>query len=421
MKLKRIPHGLVLSIAALLVLAPLSILTGQTQAPQTAPNPQASQAQPPAKAPQAPRGTTPAARRAPPKPPAPLTLRQVLESLSQTKNSRRVEDTISKAGVQFQTSPAVVDILKQYGASDKLISMIPAPPPPPPPPPAPKMARPLTVVCEPKDCTVIVNDRFQGSTTDNRKTVSGFNTGEATIRIFADGYEQLARRVVLEEGKPLEEKFILNRSTQAREEAARALLLKAVIRLGGLDGLVEMGDVDGTGMMEWTTSTGSTERWSVTFSKRPGKNLSTTFKTQDGQCTASIVALTAKKECKGSLRNGGDKIAEQATSLFLSYQVQDVIDTLLRRPLIASETEVNRVDSVDAKDSYSLIVGSDGLPTDLVYRVAGSDAPIRVQYSNYMNLGKGWAPGKVSIGRVNAAPAWIFTFMNVKSNRGGRG
>src|SRR6266850_443523 len=76
------------------------------------------------------------------KPPTPLTLRQVIESLSATRSSVRAEALVSKAGVQFEASAAVVDILKQFGASQKLISMIPVPPPPPAPPapPAPKIA-----------------------------------------------------------------------------------------------------------------------------------------------------------------------------------------------------------------------------------------------------------------------------------------
>src|SRR5262245_33062761 len=67
--------------------------------------------------------------------PTPMTLRQVLEALSSLRNSSRVETQISRAGgVQFEATPAVVDILKQFGASAKLISMIPPPPASPAPP-----------------------------------------------------------------------------------------------------------------------------------------------------------------------------------------------------------------------------------------------------------------------------------------------
>src|SRR5262249_37754606 len=166
-------------------------------------------------------------RATPPKPPTPLTLRQVIEALFSTRNSSRVEDQISKAGVQFQATPAIVDILKQFGASPKLISMIPAPPPPPE-LPAPKLAGPLTVICEPKDCAVAVDDKYAGSTTQNRKTVSGLHPGEVSIDVFADGYEHLNRRIQLQEGKPAEEKFSFKRSPELRQQIASAALLKAV-------------------------------------------------------------------------------------------------------------------------------------------------------------------------------------------------
>src|SRR5215470_2848532 len=63
--------------------------------------------------------------------PMPMTLRQVIESLLTLKNSSRVEDQISKAGVRFQATPGVLDILKEFGAGPKLLSMIPPPPAPP--------------------------------------------------------------------------------------------------------------------------------------------------------------------------------------------------------------------------------------------------------------------------------------------------
>src|SRR5690242_7388502 len=102
---------------------------GTPTAPQTAPQ------TPPQTPPQT--QTPQRGQRAAAKPPTPLTLRQVIESLFTLKNSARVEDMISKAGgVQFRATPDNVDILKQFGASQKLISLI-LPPPPPPAPPQP--------------------------------------------------------------------------------------------------------------------------------------------------------------------------------------------------------------------------------------------------------------------------------------------
>src|SRR5262245_16165621 len=85
-----------------------------------------AQAPPLPKTPQPPPQQTPRpATRGAAKAPTPLTLKQVLDSLSALKNSKRVEDQIARAGVQFRATPETVDILKQYGASAQLISMIP--------------------------------------------------------------------------------------------------------------------------------------------------------------------------------------------------------------------------------------------------------------------------------------------------------
>src|SRR5690349_4288670 len=233
---------------------------GTQTAPQTTPQ----------TAPQTPSPTPQRGQRATAKPPTPLTLRQVLESLFTLKNSARVEDMISKAGgVQFRATPDNVDILKQFGASQKLISMIPAPPPPPAPPlpPAPKVAGPLTIVCEPKDCIVAVEDRYEGSTDHNRKTVNGLHSGDATIQVFADGYDHLTRRISLQEGKPAEEKFQLKPSMLARQNNGKASVLAAIGSLGGVDGLTDMGDMDADGTVQWIDSDGKMQQWTVTFNR----------------------------------------------------------------------------------------------------------------------------------------------------------
>jgi hypothetical protein len=346
-----------------------------------------------------------------------MTLPQVAQSLLQWRNSTRVEELISKSGgVQFQATPAIVDILKQFGASSKLISMIPPPvtPPPPPQPPAPKMAGPLTVVCEPKDCVVAVEDKYEGSTDHNRKTVNGLQPGDVTVQIFADGYEHLTRRIALQEGKPAEEKFQLKPSMLVRQNTAKTAVLEAVTSLGGVDGLVDLSDIEVDGTVQWTDSDNYNQQWTVNFNRHPGKNLSATFKSTDGQCTASIQGQTSKQDCRAGLRNGGDKVAKQATSLFLSYQIQDVLRALLQRPLIASESDDKSIESSDKDDSYVLTLNGDGFPTDLIYRI-GDEPPIQVKYSNYSTVNKARYPRQISVGRPGSSPTWVFQLKNVHS------
>src|SRR6516165_259771 len=350
------------------------------------------------------------------KPSTPMTLRQVLESLSASHNSSRVEGMIEKSGVQFQATSSPLDILKQFGASPKLLSLIPAPTPTPTPPqpPPPKIAGPLTIVCEPKECEVAVNEKYAGPTDQNRKTIVGLPPGETTIQIFSEGYEHVTHRTVLEEGTAKEEKFLLKRTLPARQDSGKASLLKALASLGGVAGLVDLEDIDIDGTMQWTDIDGKVQQWSVSFNRRPGRNLVATFRTPGGQCTASILAQTAKQECKGALKSG-DKIAEQGTSLFLSYQLQDVLQALLQRPLLASEADENHVESIDTKDSYILTLAKDGSPADLIYRVGEADRPIEAKYSSYVNVGQGRYPGQISLGRPNSTPSWVFTVKSVRN------
>jgi hypothetical protein len=404
----------VLSLA-MLVQCSIAFAQAQTSPQQKVPAPPASQPAPQTPTPQ--RGAPPSqpqrGQRAQAKTPMPMTLRQVIESLITLKNSSRVEDQVSKAGVSFQATPGVLDILKEFGAGPRLLSMIP-PAPAPSSAAAAKVAGPLTVICEPKDCTVAAGETYK-RTSQNHATITGLQPGETTLEVFADGYERVTRRVQLEEGKPVEEKFSLKRSMQSLQQSGSAALLKTVATLGGTDAFAELADIEGSGTMQWVNAEGKMEEWPLTFTKRVGKDLTATFKTKNGECTASFIAQATKQDCKGGLKNNGEKIAEQGTSLFLSYQLQDVIQTLLRRPLVASETDENRLESADAKDAYVFAIGSDGLPSGLIYRIADGNAPIQVEYSNYLKVADARYPGKVSIGRVNNAPVWIFTLNNVRS------
>jgi hypothetical protein len=90
----------------------------------------------------------------------------------------------------------------------------------------------------------------------------------------------------------------------------------------------------------------------------------------------------------------------------------------MNRPLIASETSDDRLDSPGSRDAYALTLNPEGLPVDLIYRSdqKEGDIPIQVQYSNYLKLNKGRYPGRVAIGRTNAAPVFVFTITSIRSS-----
>src|SRR5262245_2267413 len=173
-------HTISAAVLSLAILIQSSIVFAQAQTSpqQKAPATPAPQPAPQTSTPQ--RGAQPSqpqrGQRGQAKPPMPMTLRQVIESLITLKNSSRVEDQVSKAGVRFQATPAVLDILKEFGAGPKLLSMIP--PAPAALAPAPRVAGPLTVFCEPKDCIIVVGEAYKGTTSQNRMTITGLGTGE---------------------------------------------------------------------------------------------------------------------------------------------------------------------------------------------------------------------------------------------------
>ena len=221
-----------------------------------------------------------------------------------------------------------------------------------------------------------------------RLTVTGLKPGDVVVHAFADGYEAISQKIQLEEGKPFEATFRLKRTEFSRQQAASVSMLKTIAALGGTDGMASFGDIEGKGVVNWTDNTGKVQEWPMTFKKRIGNDLAITFKTKDGQCTASINGRSAKQDCRGDLRGSGEKIAEQATSLFLSYQLQDVTQALMNRTLIASENTDDRLESPGTPDAYLLNLGPDSLPVDLIYRSAPGEqeVPIQVQYSNYMTV-----------------------------------
>jgi len=359
-----------------------------------------------------------------PKVQPPLTLRQVIESLSSLRNSSKVENLVSTRGIQFQATPEVLDILKDFGANAKLLSAISASSLPLNEPPAPKVeapvnkvAGPLNVVCEPKDCTVIA-DSHSALTMQNKTTITGLKPGDVVVQAFADGYESATQKIQLAENRSSELKFRLKRTDVSRRQAASASIVKSLAALGGMDGMAEFADLEGDGVVNWTDSAGKPQEWPMTFRKRIGKDLRIIFKTKEGQCTASISGASTKQECKSNLKGSGENLAAQATSLFLSYQLQDVMQTLMNRPLIAAEAGDDHLESPGDRDVYSLTLDPSGLPAALIYQSdqGKTDIPIEVQYSNYLKLNQARYPGHVAIGRMNSAPVFVFTITSIHSN-----
>src|SRR4051812_556666 len=134
------------------------------------------------------RGAQPSA----PQPAAPLSISQVIESLY-SLGVTRTEELVSRNKVQFEATPEIVGILKDLGATDKLLSFIPNPRPQPAALAAvadvPKVAGPFRVTCEPTDCYIVIDDHYYGLTESHSKVVPTLPPGTATVQVFNNGYD----------------------------------------------------------------------------------------------------------------------------------------------------------------------------------------------------------------------------------------
>jgi hypothetical protein len=368
-------------------------------------------------------------RKATPPPPAnrpqgPLTLAEVVKSLS-SSGSKSTENAIKQRKVTFRADPLTVGILKEFGATDSILKLIPPalkliPPVPSPSvrvPPAPKYSGPITIKCEPVDCLVVINNRFYGPTQQKRKTVTEVPPGEATVQVFSEGYEAKVQKVDLVEAKPVELPIVLELREDVHLRMAKDSLFEIIRAIGGIDGVSSLGEFEGEGTMDWTDSTGQLQHWPMTFRKRSGRELSLVFKPRGGQCSVSILGETQDRECKGKLKNSGEGVSEQAATLFLSYQVQDVLSYLLMRVSGLSAVDDGlRLEISGSNDSYTLDLGSDRLPNELSYsRTDNPEGAVKVMYSDYTYVGKAHYPARMQIAPVNGKSEFVFAIKKIRS------
>ena len=366
-----------------------------------------------------PRKATPPTRAIPPR--GPLTLPEVIKSLS-SFGSKSTENTIKQRKVTFRAEPLIVNILKEFGATDSILKLIPPVPAPPvrPPvavPPAPKFSGPITIKCEPVDCLVVINDKFYGPTQQKQKIVTEVSPGQATIQVFSERYQAKVQKLELVEARPIEVPFALELREDIHLWMVKDSLFEIIRAIGGIDGVSSLGEFEGEGTMDWTDSTGQMQHWPMTFRKRSGRDLSLAFKPRGGQCLVSILGETQERECKGKLKNLAEGVTEQAATLFLSYQVQDVLSHLLTRVSgVSAVGDGTRLEISGSDDSYTLDLGSDRLPNELSYsRADNPDGAVKVKYSDYIYVGKARYPARMQIAPVNGKSEFVFAMRTIRS------
>jgi len=359
------------------------------------------------KRPQPPAPTSPAAT-------GPLSPADVIEGLYSLGSVAKVEDLVKKRGVTFYREPIIVDILKQFGATERLLSLIPAPPPP----PQPKYAGSLRIRCIPVDCMVIVGERFYGSTQRGQTVIDQLPPGETVVQVLSEGYPKQDRKLQLVQDSPFETTFELKKPPEIGMWIVKETWLETLRVMGGIDGMSSLGEFEGEGTLDWVDNTAQTQHWPMTFTKRSGNDMTVQFKTKDGQCSVSILASDAPKhECKGKLKNSGEETADLAATLFSHYQVQEILQQVLGRLSGFSVGDGGqRLEISGSYDSYVLSLDKDKLPSELLYSLTEKpDSAVKVKYSNYIAVGKARYPAQMEVVQANKNTSWGFNLTTIRS------
>jgi hypothetical protein len=357
----------------------------------------------------------------PPAPPpsvGPLSVSQVIESLY-SLGVTRTEELVSRNKVQFEATPEIVGILKDLGATDKLLSNIPAPKPQPAAPPpvaAPKVAGPFRVSCEPTDCFIVINDRYYGLTESHSKVVSDLTTGTATIQVFNNGYDPQTQKIPLQEGQTAEARFRLSLTPEAQFDKGQRFALDAMRAIGGFQAVSLLQEFQGDGNLEWKDEKGMVQQGTMKFTKNRDQELQLEFKTKDGSCTSLVSSNTTMTNCKGSLKGGSEKFVSTAASDLLLYEVQNVIASFLSgTPTVVGSASEQVIHLQRGDASYDLTLDQDKLPVELVHTRQGSTPSVtNVRYLDYGKISSGKYPNHLQVS-MDGNATYTFTINGVST------
>jgi hypothetical protein len=361
------------------------------------------------------RGAQPSA----PQSAGPLGISQVIESLY-SLGVTRTEELVARNKVQFEATPEVVGILKDLGATDKLLSFIPKPRPQPVAPPpvvdVPKIAGPFKVTCEPTDCYIVINDRYYGLTESHTRVVPTLPPGTATIQVFNNGYDPQTQKILLQEGRPAEARFQLNLTSEARLDKGQRFALDAMRAIGGFQAVALLQEFEGDGSLEWKDEKGMLQQGSMKFTKNRDQELQLEVKTKDGgSCTSLVSGNTSRDTCKGSLKNS-EKVVSGAAANLLLYEVQNVIASFLSgTPTLDGTAAAQQIEFQRDDASWVLTLDQDKLPAELVHTRRGS-APsvINVRYFDYGKISSGKYPTHLQVS-VDGNAIYTFTINGVST------
>lgn len=357
----------------------------------------------------------PAQRRTTPKnapPPVqrgPYTLPEILDGINAQRDNAQIdiEDLVRKRGVTFQASPELEKVLRDFGASEGLLQLIPKTPLPPPTPTAGE----LHVLCKPIDCEVVVNNRYYGPTQNGSKNLSDLKPGNTTIAVFRDGYLKDSQAIVLKESQTAERTFNLQPNRTLQEQSAQRTFIAVVTALGGLVGIDELQMLPVAGTVEFEV--GGTKSGATKFTVGAaglGKSLS--LQSESGaRCTELLFGQSAP-ECKGR-KGAPDSQTTLATDMWRRSSLPRVLSNFLDAGITVYDAQGSTfIGSQGQTETCSLKIDSRHRPIEFTRRSNETSALVeQIQFADYTEYKNVPFARKVIVTRAvpnSAAAAFAF-------------
>ncbi|MCC6394286.1 MAG: hypothetical protein IT167_27060 [Bryobacterales bacterium] len=338
----------------------------------------------------------------------PIALSSILDWLAKAKRDPvrfpiiGLAKRIEKQGLDFVPNPEDLTAIKEAGGPDFLLAAVdkaekPAPPGPregtPPPPPKKKEGR-LTVICEPVDCSVSINDIHIG-VTNHGELSRAWQEGEIRVAVRKDDFEadRNGAAAVIAEDKPARVEFHLKPSRASLERAGAELFQLMLAALGGPEGLKNASALKGSGAINvfstrttpWSAQVlikGDKARFSV---KRTGQNYE--------------IGFTDSPRWKPEPKGQEPQDLGDALVWLQDYEFARIMEKLrapefkmvvTRLKAKEGESEVLRAEGSPA--TYIITLDSANRPKEIRIESAGLNNGRKVLFSDYLDKGKSHYP-----------------------------
>jgi len=339
-----------------------------------------------------------------------MSMKNVLDPLALYKKSPNtypqaglIKD-VKERGLCVAPTPAEIERIREAGASQELIDAIVPPAPSPPQPvsrptltPAPKKEGHLRVLCQPVDCKVMNGDKPLGVTKNNEFVSDPLPVGPIALTVSQQDYDVEPKfpEVIIKENETATVSIKLTVSREALLREGKKQFSDMITALGGEEGLKALSFFKAKGILQSYDRTGQETDWDVeAILKSP--DLARFEVNRRGKRDKKDKFLAFNVEHRLDWQNQEKKPSPQWDELDQALRrVQEhQLARLLERfrsdgfKIIASDLVVKPGDETVVKaegsgETYSIRIGADHRPREIVYEGTLVDKGLRVLFSEY--------------------------------------